>query len=374
MRTRTKGIHLDGTERIADKWYRGQRIYQRLGQVSQDDAETWLRGRQADIDAERAQQQAHAGAGRLWREGASKYLIECEKRGVRSLEVMSYHVQLLLPYIGELPMDDVCTEALAQFIDDRWESGAKNATVNRSLEVVRTVMNRAARVWRDQGRPWLGVAPLIEMLDETQQRRAPRPINWEEQMRLVPALASHLQRPVLFMLNTGARDENVCGLRWQWEVQVPEIERSVFVVPAAEFKSKRDFVMVLNDVAWSIVQACRGEHKEYVFTYRAPAPKTGEAKRSLEPHRIDTLNNTGWQRARAEAGLAGVRIHDLRHTYGQRLREAGVSEEDRALLLGHALKGMPQHYASATVARLVEAANKVQQTVDRTTLLRVVNG
>jgi hypothetical protein len=50
-----------------------------------------------------------------------------------------------------------------------------------------------------------------------------------------------------------------------------------------------------------------------------------------------------------------------------------VSEEDRALLLGHALMGMPQHYATATIARVVEAANKVQETCDRTTLLRVVN-
>lgn len=69
-----------------------------------------------------------------------------------------------------------------------------------------------------------------------------------------------------------------------------------------------------------------------------------------------------------------MRVHDLRHTYGQRLRDAGVSEEDRGLLPGHAIDGMPQHYATATVARLVDAANKVAETIDRTTLLLVVNG
>ena len=67
-------------------------------------------------------------------------------------------------------------------------------------------------------------------------------------------------------------------------------------------------------------------------------------------------------------------MHDLRHTFGQRLRDAGVAEEDRALLLGHAIAGMPQHYATATIARLVAAANKANETRDRTTLLRVVNG
>jgi integrase len=63
-----------------------------------------------------------------------------------------------------------------------------------------------------------------------------------------------------------------------------------------------------------------------------------------------------------------MRIHDIRHTFGQRLRDANVSEEDGALLLGHAIDGMRQRYASATVARLVEAANKVQRTGDRITL------
>jgi hypothetical protein len=67
-------------------------------------------------------------------------------------------------------------------------------------------------------------------------------------------------------------------------------------------------------------------------------------------------------------------VHVLRHTFGQRLWEAGVVEEDRALLLGHAITGMPQHYASAKIARLVEAANKVREMRDRATLLRVVNG
>ena len=51
-----------------------------------------------------------------------------------------------------------------------------------------------------------------------------------------------------------------------------------------------------------------------------------------------------------------------------------MSEEDRALLLGHAGNGMPQRYATATVARLLEAANAVLKTRGRTMVLRVVNG
>ncbi len=374
MRTRTRGIQLadDGT-RTLNQQHKGQRIFERLGKVSQQEAEARLTERRAAIEAEQ-QEQLRRGSERLWADGARKYLIECEQRGVRTLDLIGYHVKILLPYIGSLTVGDVCNEALEAFKEDRTDEGAKNATINRSLEVVRTVMNRSARVWRDNGKPWLASPPLIEMLDETQQRRPPYPLSWAEQAKLMPGLPQHLERPVLFSLNTGARDDNVCGLRWEWEVPVPELKRSVFVVPAAEYKGKRNHVLVLNDAAWAIVEACRGMHDQYVFVYRRERVKNHEQEPVMQYSRMGTLNNTAWQAARAAVKLEKVRIHDLRHTFGQRLRDAGVSEEDRALLLGHAIEGMPQHYASATVARLVEAANKVALTVDRTTLLRVVNG
>jgi len=375
MRTRTNGIQLlHAGERSVDKKYRGQRIFERLGKVSQDDAENWLRQRQADIDA-RLENELREGDEQLFAVAAAKYLTECQQRGVRTLETISYHVQILLPYIGGLRLRDVCNDSLEAFKDDRCsEDRVKNVTVNRSLEVVRTVLNRAARVWRTNGKPWLSSSPLIEMLDEAGQERPPRPISWEEQADLVRRLPAHLQRMVLYTVNTGARDDNVCGLRWEWEVPVPELERSVFVIPGEHYKAKRRHVQILNDVAWRVVQQCRGMHKDFVFVYRRERVKDFDVEPVMPYDRIDTMNNTGFQSARKAAGLAGVRIHDLRHTFGQRLREADVPAEDRALLLGHAVEGMPQHYSTSTIARLVDVANKVTQTRDRTTLLRVING
>lgn len=93
----------------------------------------------------------------------------------------------------------------------------------------------------------------------------------------------------------------------------------------------------------------------------------------MKPTRIVTQNNSAFQKARADVGLNQVRGHDLRHSFGQRLRDAGVAEEDRALLLGHAVQGMHQHYATATLERLLDAANSVRQTRDRTMVLRVVS-
>jgi integrase len=106
-------------------------------------------------------------------------------------------------------------------------------------------------------------------------------------------------------VNTGLRDSNLCGLQWMWEASVPEIGRSVFIVPPEAFKSKRPHVVILNDAAWSIVQSQRGKHPIWVFPYRGKA--------------VQTMNNTSWQSARRALGLSKVRVHDLRHNSGSRI-------------------------------------------------------
>ena len=126
--------------------------------------------------------------------------------------------------------------------------------------MVRTILNRAARSCRDDdGLPWLNaLPPMITMLPES--RRQPYPITREEQDRLFPNLPAHLQLMVLFAVNTGLRNSNVCGLQWSWEVVVPEVGRSAFVIPPEAFKSRHARVVILNEAACSIVQAQRGSH------------------------------------------------------------------------------------------------------------------
>ena len=120
-------------ERSVDKQYHGQRIYERLGKISQEDAEAWLRQRQAQIDASRTDK-LREGDEQLFAAAAAKYLTECQQRQVRSLQTISYHVQILLPYIGSMHLRDVCNDSLEAFKDDRVaDDKVKNVTVNRSL-------------------------------------------------------------------------------------------------------------------------------------------------------------------------------------------------------------------------------------------------
>lgn len=68
--------------------------------------------------------------------------------------------------------------------------------------------------------------------------------------------------------------------------------------------------------------------------------------------------NSAWLRARQAVDLR-VRVHDLKHTFGRRLRAAGVSFEDRQDLLGHRSGRITTHYSAAELSRLIDAANSV---------------
>jgi len=49
----------------------------------------------------------------------------------------------------------------------------------------------------------------------------------------------------------------------------------------------------------------------------------------------------------------------LKHTFGRRLRAAGVSFEDRQDLLGHVSTRITTHYSAAELGNLIAAAEKV---------------
>ena len=69
--------------------------------------------------------------------------------------------------------------------------------------------------------------------------------------------------------------------------------------------------------------------------------------------------NSSWCRVRNLVDLPQVRVHDLKHTFGRRLRAAGVSFEDRQDLLGHRSGRMTTHYSAAELSKLLDAANSV---------------
>lgn len=281
---------------------------------------------------------------RIFRQAAAKFLLENQHKA--SIHDDAGHLKVLDKYIGDLPLEAVHIGTLQPFIAGRKEDGVKMRTINHGLQVVRRILNLAAGIWLDEyGLTWLQNAPKIKLLPEPDSRK-PYPLNWEEQTRLFDELPPHLQHMALFAVNTGCRDREICLLRWEWEVAVPEIpDCVVFVIPGKTVKNGDDRLVVLNSIARTVIDEMRGQHPEYVFTYRDKP--------------VDRMLRSAWRKARVRVDLPMVRVHDLKHTFGRRLRAAGVSFEDRQDLLGHRSGRITTHYSAAELSQLLIAANKV---------------
>ena len=303
----------------------------------------------------RQQQLFGARTKRTFREAATRFLEENMHK--RSISRDAQALRLLDPYIGDLHLQQVHSGTLTRYIKERSRK-VRPGTIKRDLAVVRRILNLAARSWRNEnGTSWLETAPLLQMPEDDNPRQ-PYPLSWEEQDRLIAELPRHLADMVLFKVNTGTREHEVCTLRWEWEHQFPELETSVFVVPASHVKNKQDRLIVLNDVAKQVIESRRGCHETHVFTFKGKA--------------VTRIYNSAWKRARVKAGLPTLRVHDLKHTFGRRLRAAGVSFEDRQDLLGHKSGRITTHYSAAEIGNLVAAANAICRS-RKTPALTVLN-
>jgi integrase len=108
------------------------------------------------------------------------------------------------------------------------------------------------------------------------------------------------------------------------------------------------------------VDACRGRHKEFVFVYRRERVKNLILAPATAYRPISRMNNNGWRTARQAAGLGDLHVHDLRHTVGMRLREAGVGESTISDILWHSTRSMTHHYSVAQIVELHGALEKIK--------------
>ena len=327
MSKKTSGLFKRGEIWHIDKRVCGIRIRESCETSEIEEAERYLNHRIHEI-----RNQVIYNQRKEWTflDAATKYVQEETKK---SLDRDIVSIEAANPFIGQLPLRHVHMGTLEKFINARLKSGIKAITVNRDLAIIRRILVLAARLWRDEnGNTWLNEAPLIRMLKS--DSRKPYPISWEEQKILLAELPDHLATMVLFALNTGLREKELTGLRWAEESRLVY----TFILPTYRTKTSHERIVPLNSIARNIVEAQRGKNEDYIFTYKK--------------HPIRRINGHAWRKARIRANLGMVRVHDLRHTFGRRLRANNVSFEDRQDLLGHKSSRITTHYSAPEIENL----------------------
>jgi integrase len=178
---------------------------------------------------------------------------------------------------------------------------------------------------------------------------------------------------IRLILLTGCRLHEALRLRWE-DVEATEgrvrivrdkTERQTGVKEILLTEALRD---VLQSVARLRVSGC-----PYVFpstakrrrTFAAPALRRAEP-RNHPSHLGKTAIEKFWRSVRSEAELTEGgrrRLHDLRHTAGTLAGQAGVSDAEIAVMLGHASTATTRRYVRRDASRAAAAAHAVAAAV-----------
>ncbi len=232
-------------------------------------------------------------------------------------------------------LDEINRDRIDRITELRKRQGVSNATVNRTLAVLRAILRRAVREWE-----WLDRAPAIRMLPEPKRRI--RFLTREEAERLLAELPAHLSAMARFSLATGLRKGNVTGLQWS---QV-DLKRRLAWIHADQAKARRAIKVPLNSEAMVVLRGEQGKHPVYVFSHRGRAP-------------IGQLNTKAWCGALKRAGIEDFRWHDLRHTFASWHVQAGTPLNSLQELGGWESTEMVKRYAHLDASHLAEDAERI---------------
>lgn len=290
-------------------------------------------------------------------DGFARYFDEREKRSIDRDMVTAKN---MAPFIGDIPLGLIDNRTMKAYVMARKEKGIKKATLKRDFAVLSSMLEYLHSSCRNEfGRPCLEHAIKLVYESKDNDASIPYPLTQDEQKNLFKNLPEYLEKMCIFGVNTGVRVQGICNLKWDWEIDVPSLNASVFIIPDSkeEFsgsdrygsKNHQDQLVVLNKEARAVIDAQRGMHDEYVFPYKG--------------RRLGNMNNSAWRTAWRKTGLPTESKykrgpHNLRHTFGGRLSE-DVPLETRKKLLSHKNGGVTLTYSPVAVKELLNAVENI---------------
>jgi integrase len=260
----------------------------------------------------------------------------------------------LLPRFENRYLDTIVRQDIIKMHHDRRASGAAAGSANRLLIMMRYIFNLAIR-WDAPGikaNPCAGV-PLLEVNNKKE-----RYLSVDEAQRLYEAVRASentmLQYIVPMLILTGARKREVLDAQWQDF----DLARRIWRIPMS--KSGKSRYVPLGDGAMTVLSTMPRSMKcEWAFAN----PQTNKPFVSVF---------CAWNTARKNAGLADVRMHDLRHSFASLLVNSGRTLYEVQQILGHTQVKTTQRYAHLSQDTLLDAANAATRAVGSVMLPGVI--
>ena len=256
----------------------------------------------------------------------------------RTLANSAYVVRkYILPAFGHLTVDAIA----AGHVRDWFASMAERpGSANRAMPAL-SVMMKMAELW--------GYRPHNSNPCKNTKRYRMQPkerfLTPEEMARLNAVLARdqfwcpHIVAIVRLLMLTGCRLGEIVSLEWDW------IRAKRIHLPDSKSGPR---TVWLSSAARAVIDAIPRYSADcpYLFPARPPT------------RHIDNIT-FHWHRIRNEAGLPGLRIHDLRHSWASTAAMNGVDMVTIAKLLGHVLVETTERYTHLSDRSVADAADRV---------------
>lgn len=259
----------------------------------------------------------------------------------RSFESTEMNIRRhVLPRWGKVRLSDIHQRDVAQWLNEKAGEGLSLGTI----EKIRATFARSFALALQWDVPGVTRNPATGIKRPPLNNSRERFLTIDEAKRLQKAVASSrntlLPAIVGLLLLTGARVSELLKAEWQHV----DLDRRAWLIPTS--KTGKPRYVPLSQAAIDIIL---GLHRVGRCPYLLPNPKT------LKPF---TEIKHGWQKARDDAGLPGLRIHDLRHSAASFMVNSGVDLFAVGKVLGHASYQSTQRYshlANDTLLAAVEA-------------------
>lgn len=247
------------------------------------------------------------------------------------------------PALGDVPLSKLDAAMLDAFYDSLRAKGLASATVRKNHNIIRRALVQAVR-WG-----WINANPaaLAEPPKVTQHEIVP-PTGGQVDavMALVAGLDADFATFLAVSSGTGARRGEVCGLReGDFDPDEATLLIARAVVPSGAgihvkgTKTDRQRRIALDPGTVAVLNLhIERIHKRAAVVGGRTIPNPYLFSRRVDgatPPKPATISQA-WKRRCVRAGVAGVRLHDLRHRQATVLLAAGVDVRTVAGRLGHA--------------------------------------
>ena len=240
------------------------------------------------------------------------------------------------PVIGELRVPEVQRKDIAALHHGLRD---KPYQANRTLGVLSKMFNLAeVWGWRPDGS---NPCRHVKRYKEHKRERFLSPEETERLGQVLREAEEEMPSAVAafrLLLLTGCRMSEIRDLRWDYVnddcIELPDAKTGGRVVP-------------LGPEARAVLSAIsRDEDNPWVISGRLPGSHLTDLQRP-------------WRRIRKQAGLEGVRIHDLRHSFASRALALGESLTMIGKLLGHTQVQTTARYAHLARDSIQTAAARI---------------